>query len=95
MTETALTETAVTEHARPHQPVAIIVNTRSYPWDAERISFEQVVELAYPEPVTDQDSFTISFTRGHSSHRTGTLTAGHHVKVQNGMVFDAYRTTRS
>jgi Multiubiquitin len=86
----------MTEEDHRHRPVTIIINTRSHPWDAEHISYEQVVELAYPgQPITDQDSVTVRFSRGHDGHGSGTMTAGHHVKVKNGMVFDAYRTNRS
>jgi hypothetical protein len=78
------------------RPVTIIVNTRSYPWDSKDITFEQVVELAYPgEPGTGQYTFTVRYSRGPDGHGSGTLTAGHSVRVRNGMVFDVYRTSRS
>lgn len=78
------------------RPVTIIVNTRSYPWESKHISYEQVVELAYPgQPMTDQDTVTVRYSRGHDGHGSGTLTPGHSVTVKNGMVFDVYRTSRS
>ncbi|MEU7890729.1 multiubiquitin domain-containing protein [Microbispora bryophytorum] len=81
---------------RGPRPVTIIVNTRSYPWEAKDITFEQVVELAYPgQPPTDQDAYTVRYSRGHDGHGSGSLTAGHSVKVKNGMVFDVFRTSRS
>lgn len=77
-------------------PVTIIVNTRSYPWDSKDISFEQLVELAYPgQPANDQDTYTVRYSRGHDGHGSGSLTAGHSVTVKKGMVFDVYRTSRS
>ncbi|MEV4748918.1 multiubiquitin domain-containing protein [Streptosporangium sp. NPDC049248] len=81
---------------RGHPPVTIIVNTRSHPWRAKAITFEQVVELAYPgQPPTDQDTFTVRYSRGRDGHGAGSLTAGHSVNVKNGMVFDVVRTSRS
>lgn len=78
------------------QPIKIIVNTRSHPWEAKIISFEQVVELAYPgQPPTDQDAYTVRYSRGHDGHGAGSLTAGHSVNVKDGMVFDVIRTSRS
>ncbi|WP_327723694.1 multiubiquitin domain-containing protein [Streptomyces europaeiscabiei] len=78
------------------RPVTIIVNTRSHPWAAKDISFEQVVELAYPgQPGTGEDTFTVRYSRGHDGHGSGSLTAGHSVRVKKGMVFDVYRTSRS
>ncbi len=94
MSENIAVATAVDE-ARRHEQVVIIVNTRAREWSHERISFEQVIELAYPGSATDQYSFTVSYTRGHHTQRSGSLSAGHHVKVHEGMVFDAYRTLRS
>lgn len=77
------------------RPVTIIINTRPHPWDSKEITFEQVVQLAYPgEPVNDQD-FTVQYSRGPAGHGSGSLTPGHSVEVKNGMVFDAYRTSRS
>ncbi|MGC5015762.1 multiubiquitin domain-containing protein [Streptosporangium sp. DT93] len=80
-----------------HPPVTtIIVNARPHPWRARSITFEQVVELAYPgQPPTDQDTFTVRYSRGHDGHGAGSLTAGRSVNVKNGMVFDVVRTSRS
>ncbi|MFI6012449.1 multiubiquitin domain-containing protein [Streptomyces sp. NPDC051243] len=79
-----------------HHTVTIIVNARSYDWETKEITFEQAVELAYPgQPPTEQDTYTVRYSRGHDGHGSGSLTAGHSVKVKNGMVFDVYRTTRS
>ncbi|MFH8394285.1 multiubiquitin domain-containing protein [Streptomyces sp. NPDC018036] len=77
-------------------PVTIIVNTRPHPWEAKEITFEQVVDLAYPgQPPTGQDTYTVRYSRGHDGHGAGTLTAGRSVPVKKGMVFDVYRTSRS
>ncbi|MEB0001684.1 multiubiquitin domain-containing protein [Cryobacterium sp. 10S3] len=77
-------------------PTTIIVNTRSHPVTEKKISFEQVIELAYPDqPATEADSFTVRYSRGHDGHGSGTLTAGQDVPVKKEMVFDVYRTTRS
>ncbi|MGW3820527.1 multiubiquitin domain-containing protein [Streptomyces sp. NPDC005046] len=77
-------------------PVTIIVNTRPHSWAAKEITFEQVAELAYPgQPPTEQDTYTVRYSRGHDGHGAGTLTAGHGVPVKKGMVFDVYRTSRS
>ncbi|WP_069770970.1 multiubiquitin domain-containing protein [Streptomyces sp. LUP30] len=79
-----------------HHTVTIIINTRPYDWEAKEITFEQAVELAYPgQPPTEQDTYTVRYSRGHDGHGSGSLTAGHSVKVKNGMVFDVYRTSRS
>ncbi|WP_030462064.1 multiubiquitin domain-containing protein [Kitasatospora sp. NRRL B-11411] len=77
-------------------PVTIIVNARPHTWEAKEITFEQVVDLAYPgQTPTDQDTYTVRYSRGHDGHGAGSLTAGHSVPVKKEMVFDVYRTSRS
>jgi Multiubiquitin len=81
---------------RGHDTVTIIVNARTHPWNDNKISFEQVVLLAYPaQPVTDQNEVTVRYSRGQAGHGSGTLTSGRDVTVKEGMVFDVYRTSRS
>lgn len=78
------------------KPVTIIVNARPHIWEAKEITYEQVVDLAYPgQPPNDQDTYTVRYSRGHDGYGTGSLTAGHSVRVKEGMVFDVYRTSRS
>lgn len=77
-------------------PVTITINARPHTWQEKEITFEQVVDLAYPgQPPTEQDTYTVRYSRGHDGHGTGSLTAGHSVHVKKGMVFDVYRTSRS
>ncbi|MFE6868801.1 multiubiquitin domain-containing protein [Kitasatospora sp. NPDC057692] len=77
-------------------PVTIVVNARPHTWEAKEITYEQIVDLAYPgQPPTDQDTYTVRYSRGHDGHGAGSLTAGHSVAVKKGMVFDVYRTSRS
>ena len=50
------------DHGPRH--ITIIVNTRPHPWGEKDISFEQVVEIAYPgQPASGQD-FTVRYSRG-------------------------------
>ncbi|WP_401001123.1 multiubiquitin domain-containing protein [Agromyces sp. GXQ0307] len=78
-----------------HQ-TTIVINARPQPWGENKISFEQLVALAYPnQPVTDREDVTIRYSRGHDGHGAGTLTTGKDVAVKEGMVFDVFRTTRS
>jgi hypothetical protein len=77
------------------RPVTIIINTRPHPWDSKDITFEQVVALAYPGQPVDGQDFTVRYSRGPNGHGPGSLTPGHGVEVKDGMVFDAYRTSRS
>lgn len=77
--------------------VTLIVNTRPAPWPEKTITYEQVVDLAYPgRPVNPaEEEVTVRYSRGQDDNLEGSLTAGHNVKVKNKMVFDVYRTARS
>lgn len=77
--------------------VTLIVNTRPHEWSDETVSYEQVIDLAYPgEPVKPtEEEVTVRYSRGQDDNLEGSLTASHSVKVKNKMVFDVYRTARS
>jgi len=83
-------------HEHQDRTVQILVNTRPHDWGEKTISYEELVELAYPgQQIGDGDEVTVRFSRGHDDKREGSLTAGHSVKVKHKMVFDVYRTARS
>lgn len=74
----------------------IYVNTRQHSWHERQISYSELLELAFPgEPVGEQDTVTVRFSRGNDGHGAGSLTSGHDVNVKKGMVFDVVRTSRS
>jgi hypothetical protein len=86
----------MSEDHRGPAPVVIVINTRRHTWAEKKISFHEVVELAYgTQPVAEGDAFTVSFRRGQAGHGAGTITAGHDVLVKEGMIFDVVRTSRS
>lgn len=93
---TALDTDTTLGHEHEDRTVGIVVNTRPYRWAEKTISYEEVVEIAYPgQPAGDSEDVTVRFARGHDEKREGSLTAGHSAKVKNKMVFDVYRTSRS
>jgi hypothetical protein len=93
---TATTDEVTEGHEHEDRTVQIVVNTRPHSWAEKTISYEEVVELAYPsQPIGDGEEVTVRFTRGHNDKPDGSLTPGHSVKVKNKMVFDVYRTSRS
>ena len=75
------------------KPVTIIVNTRPHPWDEEKITFEQVVELAFPGQPFDPAGTTVEYSRGHGPDHA--LRPGKSVAVKDGMVFDVEPANRS
>ncbi|QHK18535.1 hypothetical protein GU243_00630 [Pseudarthrobacter psychrotolerans] len=74
----------------------IYVNTRPHTWNENKISYSELLALAFPgEQVGEQDTVTIRYSRGNNGNGAGSLTNGHDVSVKKGMVFDVVRTSRS
>ena len=83
------------ERAETHEHW-IVVNGRRKEVYGKRISFEEAVKLAFPNPPAGIDvQFTVQFTRGPEPKPTGTLIEGQSVKVRDGMEFDVTSTNRS
>ena len=76
--------------------VEIIVNGRPCAVDKEKISFEEVITLAFgtydPDPAV---AYTVTYSRGNNGNGSGVLTRGSSVMVKKGMVFNVTRTNRS
>jgi hypothetical protein len=76
--------------------VIIIVNTREREWGKKRISFEEVVKIAYPVPPPGQQIvYTVTFFDGPPHRPEGSLTAHESVKVVDRMVFSVKFTDKS
>jgi len=74
----------------------ITVNTRPKTFEGKEISFKQVVELAYENPVFNDDiEYTVSYSKGDDKKPKGTLTEEESVHVKEGMVFDVERANKS
>ncbi len=57
--------TAMDAAAAQTKIVTIIVNTRPHEWAEKKISFEQVVELAFPGQPYDPAGTLVEYSRGH------------------------------
>lgn len=75
------------------ETVTIIVNTRSHKWTAKEITFEQVVELAFPGQPYEPAGTTVEHSRGHGKDKS--LRPGESVHVKDGMIFDVEAANRS
>ena len=76
--------------------VIIIVNTREREWAKKRISFEDLVAIAYPVPPTGTCIvYTVTYFDGPPHKPEGTLTAGQSVKVVDRMAFSVKFTDKS
>jgi len=73
---------------------SIIVNGRPREVTDHKLTYLQVVQLAYPgETPTETIVFTVTFSNPHG--HDGSLTEGQDVVVKDGMIFNVRKTDRS
>lgn len=73
---------------------SIIVNGRPRTVTDDKLSYIEVVHLAYPgEQPSDTASFTVTYSNPHG--KDGSLVEGQEVKVRDGMILNVRKTDRS
>lgn len=82
---------------KKEKEVTIIVNTREKTWDKnEKISYEQVIELAFGSYSNDENIvYTVTYSKGNNPKHEGSLVKGESVKVKEGMIFNVTQTNKS
>lgn len=75
----------------------IIVNTREKKWNDKKISYQQVVELAFGSYSDNEDVvvYTATYSKGEHTHHEGSLVKGQDVPVKDGMIFNVTQTNKS
>lgn len=72
----------------------IIVNGRRRETREHKLSYLEVIQLAYPgEKPTETIVFTVTYSTPHG--RDGSLVAGEEVVVKDGMIFNVRKTDQS
>ncbi|WP_321812500.1 MULTISPECIES: multiubiquitin domain-containing protein [unclassified Burkholderia] len=80
---------------QPGKQVTIYVNGTPKVVQKQRLTFDEIVALAFDNPPTgDGVQFTVQYSRGHSGAK-GSLVEGQSVQVKEGMEFDVTPTNRS
>jgi len=89
--------TETDEAKKDHQlAIKIIVNGELKVVSTRRLTFEDVVKLAFDDAVFNENVvYTVTYKRGPHQNREGTLVAGESVVVTDGMIFNAKRTDKS
>ena len=74
----------------------IIVNGSTHPVHNDEVSFDQIVDIAYPDggrgPLI---TYTMNYYNGAGRPPEGKLTKNQEAKVKDGTVFNVTRTDRS
>jgi len=84
------------ENQKEHKEVTIIVNTREKTWNEKKISYEEVIILAFGSYSDDPNIvYTVTFTKGEKPKHEGSLMKGESVKVKDGMIFNVTQTNKS
>ena len=82
--------------SRPPQQICIIINAREFLVDPGRLSFWEIVKLAFPNASDGPNTaYTVSYRKGHGDHPEGTLIAGESVKLKKRMHFNVSETDKS
>ncbi|MBA2610141.1 MAG: multiubiquitin domain-containing protein [Actinobacteria bacterium] len=79
------------DHEKSPKLITIYVNTIAHEVEKAEISFDDVLQLAFPSPPPGSDGFTVLYQRGHGN-KDGSLVEGETVKVKDGMIFDVTPT---
>lgn len=84
------------EHFYSQPDFRIIVNAEPKEVAARRLSFAEVVKLAFPAPPSGSNIlYTITYRHGPKANREGSLLEGSSVKIRNGMIFNVTATDKS
>jgi hypothetical protein len=74
----------------------IIVNGQQKTITTKTVSYEQIVKLAFPDPITGPNIiYTVGYEDGPHHNPSGSLMPGGKVKVKDGMIFDVTPTDKS
>lgn len=79
-----------------HRATVIIVNGRKVEVTEKKLSFEQVVKLAFPDAEFGPNiAYTVTYKRGANQKPKGVMVPGDVVTIKKGMVFNVTRTDKS
>lgn len=96
MPGTAKVKTKIKPRVKKNQTFDIIINGTPYRVRKERISFDEIVDLAYPDGNRGAlIKFTVNFYKGAGRPVEGKVTKRRKIKIKDGTVFNVTRTDRS
>lgn len=80
----------------PKPPFIIFVNSREESVNDERVTFEQVVQLAFPGPHGPNIEFSMTYRNAASKPTAGELGPGGSVEAKkHGTIFNVTKTDKS
>ena len=89
-------DTCFTAIPKPTTTFEIVVNGRPHMVKDQKVTFKQVVELAFPDHQPNPNVvFSMTYRHAVSKPHAGELGAGGVVEVENGTIFNVTRTDKS
>ena len=79
----------------PNATYEIFVNSRPKIVTGRKVTFEQVVEFAFPGPHEPNVIFSMTYRKANSTPHSGELASGGYVLVKKGTIFNVSRTFQS
>lgn len=78
------------------EKVTIFVNTDPFPVERGKVTFQQLVKLAYPDKAGDPNIlFKVTYREGRGHSELKTLADGSDVEAKEGMIFNVSYEVRS
>lgn len=79
-----------------NKELTIVVNGRSKTFVGKKITFTQVVQLAFGDaPGNANTIYTVTYRKGDPSHHEGVMVQGDEIPVKDGMIFNVTPTDKS
>tara|TARA_R110000868_G_scaffold306734_3_gene568098 strand:+ start:27098 stop:27379 length:282 start_codon:yes stop_codon:yes gene_type:complete len=79
-----------------NKALEIIVNGQPKKVEEKRLSYKQVIELAFPNAQFGPNIvYTVTYKNGPKPNPKGVMVEGDVVKIKEGMVFNVTRTDKS
>jgi hypothetical protein len=83
-------------HSGKPKTYTIYVNGQAKTVTTKTVTYEQIVKLAFPNPVTGPNIiYTVGYEDGPHKNPSGSLMPGGKVYVKDGMIFDVTPTDKS
>lgn len=81
--------------ARPVPTFTIIVNARPRVVTGARVTFEEIVAIAFPTGQTLSFAYSMTYRKAASAPHSGELGAGGSVEIKDGTIFNVTQTVQS
>lgn len=81
----------------PESGIVLIINGTPCPYGDKKVTFEQIVQMAFPNKPTTGDNvgFTVTYSKGPEQNVNGVMSPSSSVFVKNQMQFNVTATHKS